>query len=204
MNLSPKPIPDAEEPTPLHRHAMDNLRFIRQTMERSTSFTAVPGWGTVGMGVLAVGGAVMAHRMVAPAAWLTAWLATAVLASVLGVAAMLVKARRVNESVLHGSGRRFALGLFPPLVAGLLLTAVFHRLNLHALMPATWLLLYGTAVVTGGAFSVKVVPVMGSSFMALSVVAFLVPWGRGDAWMALGFGLLNIVFGCIIARKHGG
>jgi hypothetical protein len=67
-----------------------------------------------------------------------------------------------------------------------------------------WLLLYGTAIVTGGAFSVRVVPLMGLCLMALGAVALFLPAGWGDVLMAGGFGAVQIGFGIWIARHHGG
>ncbi len=193
-----------DEPVHIHVHALDNLRFIRQTMERSTSFTAVPGWGTVGMGGIALVGAVVAHYMPSQEAWLTAWMITAAVALSVGAAAMLRKARMINESVFEGAGRRFALGMMPTDLAAVALTVVMARLGLFGIMPGMWLLLYGAGVVTAGAFSVKVVPAMGFCFMALGLAALALPLHWGSTWMALGFGGVHVVFGLIIARKHGG
>lgn len=208
MNASQRPVPEPEEPVKLHAHAMDNLRFIRETMERSTSFTAVPGWGTAGMGVLALAGAWAAsHTAMGTGAregWLLVWIVTAVCGFACGAGTMFIKARHVNESVFAGAGRRFALGMFPPIAAGVVLTAVFDQTGLYHLMPGMWLLLYGAGVVTGGAFSIKVVPVMGLCFMAAGTGALVLPTEWGDALMAAGFGGLHIVFGLVIARKHGG
>ncbi len=204
MNATRQTRISTGEPVRLHSHAMDNLRFIRETMERSTSFTAVPGWGTAGMGAIACAGAVTASLMASEPAWLTVWIVAACCAVALGTASLVRKARLVNESLFQGAGRRFVLGMLPPVVAGMVLTAVFFRLNLFSIMPATWLLLYGAGVVTGGAYSVRIVPVMGLCFMILGIVAF----GIGTAWanavMAIGFGGFHILFGTIIARRHGG
>lgn len=202
---SPQKLPvQAEEPVNLHVLAMDNLRFIREAMERSTSFTAVPGWGTVGMGIVAFVGTAAARMMSTPDYWLLTWMATASAALACGLGAMLTKSRQIDASVLDSPGRRFTLGLIPTLAAGVVLTLAFYTQGSFSLMPGTWLLLYGAGVVTAGAYSVRIVPVMGTCFMVLGVTAFLSPSAWADWFMAAGFGGLQIVFGTIIARKHGG
>jgi hypothetical protein len=183
---------------------MDNLRFIRQTMERATAFTAVPGWGGVGMGALALIAAGIAETRPTTDAWLATWLATSILALTRGGWTMARKARGAGTVVFSYSGRRFVLSYVPPLVVGALLTVVLVRTGQLAALPGTWLLLYGTGVVTGGAFSVRVVPLMGLCFMALGAVALFGPASWGNLLMAAGFGLLHIVFGVIIARRYGG
>lgn len=193
-----------EEPPALHDRAMDNLRFIRETMERASSFTAVPGWGGVVMGATALCAAYVASQQPTRNLWLVTWMVEALLALVIGGWAMDRKARRVETQVLSGPGRKFALSYAPPILVGTLLTIVLYRAGMANVLPGMWLLLYGTGVVTGGAFSVKVVPVMGLCFMLLGAIALFVPAAWGNYLMAAGFGGLHIIFGIIIARRHGG
>jgi len=195
--------PRTDDPA-LHARAMDNLSFIRRTMERATAFTAVPGWGGVGMGVLAVAAATVAPTRPTPLAWLATWGLTAVAALTLGGWTMAAKARRAGTTVFSYSGRRFVLSYVPPLLVGVLLTVALVRAGFYRALPGTWLLLYGTGVVTGGAFSVRVVPLMGLCFMGLGALALLGPATWGNPLMALGFGGLHILFGLIIARRYGG
>jgi hypothetical protein len=183
---------------------MDNLSFIRSTMERATAFTAVPGWGGVAMGLTALAATAVARTIPTENEWLMVWLGASALALTIGGWSMAVKARRAGTSVFSYSGRRFVLSYVPPLAVGALLTIVLVRAGLYGALPGTWLLLYGTGVVTGGAFSVRVVPVMGLCFMALGALALLAPPGWGDWLMAVGFGGLHIIFGLIIARRYGG
>lgn len=103
-------------PVPLHAHAIEDLRFIRETMENAASFTAVPGWGGVAMGVTALATACVAPRPTSHKAWAITWLAAALCAFALGALATYWKARRAGTPVLTRPGRKFMLNLFPPLL----------------------------------------------------------------------------------------
>jgi hypothetical protein len=195
---------DAEEPPALHARAMDNLRFIRETMERASSFTAVSGWGQVAIGVTATGAALVASQQATRHAWLIVWIVEAVLSLLISVAAMTRKAHAAETPLLSGPGRKVAFSLSPALIVGALLTVVLYRAGLMEAIPGVWLLLYGTGVVTGGMFSVGIVPVMGLCFMFVGAVALFCSPSWGNYFLAAGFGGLHIIFGIIIARRHGG
>lgn len=188
----------------LHDRALDDIRFIRETMERSTSFTAVSGRGGIGMGAVALLAALGAQLTASVSSWVAVWLGAAALSLAIALLAMSAKARAAGTTLLAGAGTKFAWNVSPPLLVGGLLTLAFLREGLTHLLPGTWLLMYGTGIVTGGAFSVRVVPLMGSLFMALGALALLGPSSWGDGFMAVGFGGLHLVFGGLIWRKYGG
>jgi hypothetical protein len=181
-----------------------DLRFIRDTMERSASFTAVPGWGQVILGATALAAASLATRQSNSAAWLKIWLAEAFLAALIAFLSMRWKANRRGLPLFTGPGRKVALGLFPPLIAGALLTFSLYRAGFESALAPAWLLLYGAGIITGGAYSVPIVPVMGLCFMATGALAIVAPLAWANYFLAAGFGGLHIVFGFLIARRHGG
>lgn len=196
----------ADPPPSLHERAAEDLRFIRGAMERSASFTAVPGLGGMLMGLIALTAAAAARGLAPPVgeAWLAIWLGAAALAAVVGGVSMQRKAAREGASLLQGPGRRFLLGLCPSILAGALLTAALARSGQHALLPATWLLLYGAGVVAAGAFSHLVVPLTGAAFLLVGAAALAAPAAWGDALMAAGFGGIHLVSGFVVWRRHGG
>lgn len=196
-----EPVP---EPPALHDRAADNLRFIRDTMERASSFTAVSGRGLVAIGLTALGAAWLASRQPTIGPWMLTWQLTALVSFFMSGASMAAKARRAGLPFLSGPGRKFVLSFAPPVLVGGILTLALGRYGAWNILPGVWLLLYGTGVVTGGAFSVKIVPVMGTWFIALGALAMVTPPSWGDTWMAVGFGGLHIIFGALIARRHGG
>ena len=194
------------QPIPIHSHAIDNLRIIRETMERAGSFTAVPGWGGVAMGATALAAAGLASHAQSPEQWLGTWLAEAVLALTIGVFAMWRKSRAAGLHLWSAPARKFIFSFAPPLIAGAVLTAALYREGAVLAIPGVWLMLYGTGVIAGGAFSVPIVPVMGAGFLVLgALVLFVAPtlaWA--DLWLGAGFGGLHVVFGAMIARRYGG
>ena len=196
-----KPV---EEPVGIHSRAMDNLRFIRETMERAGEFTAVPGWGGGIIGITAIVAAALAAIQPSPERWLITWLMEGMVAIGIGSLAVKLKSEAADQPMLSAPARRFALSFAPPLMVGALLTVVLYRANVMPAIPGTWLLLYGTGVVTGGAYSVRVVPLMGICFMLVGAVALFCPLTWGNVLLGAGFGVLHLVFGLIIARKFGG
>jgi hypothetical protein len=192
-------------PEPIHAHAADNLRFIRDAMTRASAFTAIPGWGGVGMGVTAIAAAALSGPPDNSLRWVMVWFGEALVAVAIALPTMTWKARRSGTPLSTAApAYRFALAYMPPLVAGMVLTPVFATLDLMARLPGCWLLLYGTALASGGAFSVRIVPLMGIAFMVLGTVAFGAPARLGHYFLAAGFGGLHIIFGLIIARNYGG
>jgi hypothetical protein len=183
---------------------MDNLRFIRETMERAGAFTAVSGWGMCATGVLAVGAAVAAGGNPTSPRWLLTWLCTLVGSVVVSGWATVRKARGARVPLLSGAGRKFLLAFSPPMLVGALLTVVLVRAGQATLLPGAWLLLYGTAVLGAGAFSARIVPAMGACFFLLGAAAVFCPPTWANALMAVGFGALHLAFGVAIARTHGG
>lgn len=207
------PTPD----TPgLHDRAIQDLSFIRRTMEGAASFTDVPGRGLMALGVIAIGASLLAARQPSAEGWLSVWLTTAVVGGAVGAGTILHKMRRRLTAdaafQLSAPARKFFLGYWPALVAGALLTLALVDLAtpgvesrvVERLLPGLWLLLYGTGVTTAGAHSVRAVPMMGIGFMTLGAIALLVPAAGGNLMLGLGFGALHIGFGLHIARRHGG
>jgi hypothetical protein len=188
----------------LYDHAADTLDFIRTTMARSATFTAVPGVGGIAMGIVGLGAAWISTRAGTEEGWLRIWLAAAAVAAPIGLVSMHLKARRAGLPLWSSAGRRFALGLAPPLVAGAALTASLARGDAFDYLPGTWLLLYGVGLLGGAISSVPLLTALGCGFMALGVVALAVDPRWGTVCLAAGFGGLQIVFGFMIARRHGG
>jgi hypothetical protein len=203
---SPHPAPPSRpsDPPEMHARAMDNLRFIRETMERAGAVTAISGWGEVAIGATAIPAGWLAARQSTPAGWVSVWVAEAALSVVIATWFTAAKARANNLPLITEPLRKLVLSFSPPMLVGAALTIFFVDRGLVSILPGIWLLLYGAGVITAGTFSVRTVPVMGAAFMALGGMALFAPESWGTAFMLAGFGGLHILFGTLIARRHGG
>ena len=183
---------------------MDNLRFIRETMEAAGTFTAVSGWGQVVIGGTAVVAALVADSYGHGKDWVIVWAVEAFLALLISVWFMYDKARSSSLPLMTGTARKLLFSFTPVFVVGMLVTFAFMQRGLYTLLPAVWMLLYGTGVVAAGAFSVRVIPVMGAAFILSGAAALFAPASWSAALMIVSFGVLHMGFGLLIARRHGG
>ena len=194
----------AGKPSSVGDHAAENLVFIRQAMERSATFTTIPGAGGVVMGIVALGASAVAARQPSADRWLAVWIGAAAIAAIVGLFAMARKARVAGSNLTGATARRFALGMAAPFVAGAAITYELWTIRDFTVMAPSWLLLYGAGVLTGGIFSVPIVRAIGVCFMALGIAAIVTPPEWSNVWLAIGFGGLHVGFGAYIARNYGG
>ncbi len=195
---------DLPPPLKLHAHAEEDLRYIRTAIERAGAFTSISGWGEVAVGVSALAAAAIAPADCTQDRWIAIWLGEAVVAAAITVWSAALKAQRLGVPLFGAPAQRFTLAFATPAAAGAVLTAAMVRAHAYTLLPGMWLLLYGAAITSGGAFSVGLIPAMGVCFMAIGAAASLTPLTWANAWLALGFGMVHVVFGAWIARRHGG
>ena len=203
-SISPLRKESEDEPVNIGDRAIDNVRYIREMMERSSSFTAVPGYGGMLMGATAIVAAYISNRQVFTVDALAVWLVEAFLALAIGLLAMWQKSKIAKESLLSAPARKFAFGFVPPLVVGVVIVLGLWANGHYYVMAPVCILTYGAAVVCGGSFSVRAVPIMGWCFIALGAVAFALPSNYGNLMMGATFGLVHVIFGAIIAKKYGG
>jgi hypothetical protein len=194
----PKTHPDS-----LQQHAADNLRFIRATMESATAFTGVSGKGYVLAGVSALIAAWLASRQTTPVTWLGVWMLELLLAGSVALLMTAHKTEKQGKSLWTANGRKLLLAFIPAMLVGGVLTLALFLRNDLTLLPGIWLSIYGAAVTTAGAHSVRIVPVMGTAFMVLGALVLLFPLPT-DLMLGIGLGGLHIGFGLLLWRNYGG
>ena len=203
MNPSPN-RPRRVEPTPIDSGALENLRYIRSTIEAADTFTTVPGYGCIAMGVTAlVAVGVESIPQLTPY-WLGIWVAAAIVACATALWFMEQKARAQGLSLRRAVARRFFMTLAPAFVAGAILTAALAGNIDRELMTGMWLLLYGTGLAACGLFAIRAVSTAGLAFMALGTATLWLPPGSAHIVLALGFGGIHLALGANIVRHHGG
>lgn len=189
-------------PLRMDDYAADQIRYIRETMQRAKPVTVVPGWGGVAMGAVAAAAALISHGAEA-SLWIRVWIGAAIVSGVIGLWSMQQKSAEGGSSLRADVSRKFWLSLAPPIASAIVMTVVMWRHGMRPYLPSLWLMSYGAAVTAAGAFSVPLVPVLGGCFLGLGALAAFIPEG-GDALLAAGFGGLHIIFGFLIARRYGG
>jgi hypothetical protein len=188
----------------IREDAAADLRLIREAMDHSSRFTDVPGLGMVIIGGTALIAAWLAATAPSNALWVAIWAFELLLAVSIGVVAMGLKARASDKDILSTPVRQFLRGMIPPLVAGAVVAVFCVQQGMIGILPGFLLLLYGTAQMTGGTHSLRLIRYQGVCFMALGAVTLFASPAWGDVAMALGFGGLHIAFGAVIARHYGG
>jgi hypothetical protein len=193
-----------EAPTPIDSGALENLRYIRSTIEAVHTFTTVPGKGCIAMGVSALVAVALESVPSLAGHWLAIWVGAAIVACGSALWFMEQKARRQGLSLRRAVARRFFMALAPAFIAGAILTAALASRVDRELVTGMWLMLYGTGLCACGVFAIDAVFTAGAAFLALGAATLWLPPGSANVVLALGFGGIHLALGATIMRHHGG
>lgn len=210
--------------------AAEELKIIRQLMERPVRYSTQSGASGIVAGLAALGGCA-ADAFISGALpprqafWANLWVWSGVfLVAFVGVAALThLRERRQGMPFWNAGKRRILMTILPPFLCGVGLTlAIAMRWyygigpNLWGLIPAIWMCFYGVACWQVGEFSIVELRVMGAAFVLSGVAAAslapaeLIAALGGDVtkeayWtLAATFGGYHIVYGAVVWVRHGG
>jgi hypothetical protein len=203
MSASPK-RPRRIEPTPIDSGALENLRYIRSTIEAAHTFTTVPGKGCIAMGITALVAVGFESIPQLKPHWLGIWVAAAIVACGSALWFMEQKARAQGLSLRRAVAKRFFMTLAPAFIAGAVLTAALVGIVDRELVTGMWMLLYGAGLAACGLFAIPAVFTAGLAFMGLGIATLWLPPGSAHIVLALGFGGIHLALGTTIVRHHGG
>ncbi len=195
--------------------AREHLRVIRQTMDRSTKYSTLSGLSGVLIGLTAIAGVavtagIIDHKMtfhqpdrsVQPLLGLV-WLVVLALAVSIEFVCNKRRAARIGKRVASPLGAHIVVAALPSFIAAAVLTAFFYLNNLFSSVWGIWMLCYGLAICAVGLFSVRQVTYLGAAFVLAGAVTLLLPNHFHLYMMALTFGGFHILYGILMARKHG-
>src|ERR1700691_3602449 len=191
-------------PISIETRALGTLAYIRRSIESSGSM-AVPGTAGVVMGCIGMLAAIAASTSRWAPHWAAIWMLGGATAFVGGGALMAREAAQSGHARYLGPVRKFLLCLCPALFAGAVLTGVLWHAGMVTLLPGTWLLVYGCAVLSASTVTIpstmRLIAIMGALFVALGSLAFVLPAQTHTLILGIGFGALHIVFGILVGHR---
>jgi predicted lysophospholipase L1 biosynthesis ABC-type transport system permease subunit len=206
---------------PAAEEAQENLRMIRELMERSTKYSTFSGLSGVLVGLIAIAGCAV-QAFVLPRYWpehpvrgfLINWILVVALALLVDFVLTKRRAPLVGKHIRSRLGKQMILAAAPGLGIGVLTTIVLIPWLMDFVYPA-WMLCYGAAVCAVGIFSQREVRRLGWSFLVTGAVTLLLLrftdlwpyiWERsylGLGMTALSFGGFHIIYGLVMWRRGG-
>ena len=196
---------------------LQTLTDIRSLMERSAKFLSLSGLSGVSAGLIALIGAGWAwfhqatdssdyqndaaHRRAQTEFLLTDMLLVLVFALAAGIFFTVRKARRQGLPVWNQTSRRLLWALSVPLLTGgvFCIGLIYH--GMFWLAFPTTLIFYGMALLHGSRYTVRDVEYLGVSEVVLGLIALFFTGYALLTW-AVGFGVLNIVYGVVMWMKY--
>lgn len=197
---------------------IDDIREIREMMDKSSRFISLSGWSGVSAGIFALLGAYIGYRniyvdpsysaydriVLSSENWWTLLLiaiTTLLLSIIFGIYFTTRKARQNNQPIWGSTSKRLVVNLMIPLIAGGILCLMLLMKGYIGLVAPMTLLFYGLSLVNASKYTLSEMKSLGILEIVLGLVAIQFI-GYGLIFWAVGFGLLHIIYGIIMHFRY--
>jgi len=198
---------------------IQDLRQIKEIMDRSSKFISLSGLSGVAAGIIALAGAWYAYQNIYTESdfygYQVVTISSESIASIIGLGALILilaigagvfftaqKAKKANQKVWNSQAKRLLINLSIPLVTGGLLSLIFLSRGFIGIIAPLTLIFYGLALVNASKYTHEEIRSLGIIEIALGLLsAYFI--GFGLLFWAIGFGLLHIVYGIIMHYRYG-
>ena len=203
----------------MNQKHQEDLSHIRSMMERSSMFISLSGLSGVFAGISAIVGAGFAlnildnnginyfddNQIVLDQNIIFQLLGIAVLVLIsaisFGIFFTVRKSMKNNLPIWTTATKNMLLNLaIPLLVGGVFCLALYQQRYFGLIAPAT-LLFYGLALINAEKYTLTDIKYLGYCELILGCIS-LFYIGMGLVFWVIGFGLLHIVYGLIMYKKH--
>lgn len=192
---------------------IDQLRDIKNIMDKSTKFLSLSGLSGILAGVYALAGAcavqLLINRNTYPYVTLHSNTFKGIIAIASGVLVLSIitasilsklKAKKRNEKVWGSASKRLLLNFSIPLLTGAVFGIALLKNGHYGLIAPVTLVFYGLALLQASKYTLETVRSLGILFIILGLINC---WyvGYGLYFWAIGFGVFHIVYGTIMYFK---
>lgn len=197
---------------------IQDLKEIRETMNRATRFISLSGLSGVSTGIIALVGALLSYVVIFKDADYLGYnsveissshlvylllIAIGTLSLSIGSALLFThrKTKKQNQKVWNTPAKMLIINLSIPLITGGLLCFLFLIKGFVGFLCPLTLIFYGLALLNGSKYTIPVIRNLGLLEILLGLMAFQFI-NYGLLFWTLGFGVIQIIYGLIVQKKY--
>ncbi len=200
---------------------IDDLKDIKDLMNRSSKFISLSGWSGISIGIVALIAAFIAHLKIKNWYTLNSFdgiingkaidalkedlliiaAITLILSLGFGIIFTINKSKRINQKLWSKQSKTLLINLLIPLIIGGILCLLFIQKGNYGVVAPLTLLFYGLALINASSYTIGEIKSLGILNCILGLIG-VYQIGIGIILWGIGFGVLHIIYGILMKIKH--
>lgn len=195
---------------------IEDLKDIKDMMNKSSKFISLSGWSGISIGILALLASLIAYQRILSykdiSVYNTGWglanelfvigFITLFVSLFMGIIFTYQKSKRLGQKIWNQQTKNLLWNLFIPLVIGGALCLSLFNQGLFIYIAPLTLIFYGLALINASKYTFTEIRSLGITNCVLGLLGINFV-GYGLLLWSIGFGILHIIYGILMKVKHG-